>query len=426
MNPAGPFLWYSPPLPVIAASPSPQPPSSAGPPAADGSESRDAPAPAPAPGAPRRPGRVPVIDWLRGVAVITMIIAHVYDSWMDPALRTGAIWEVIRHTSGIPSRLFLFLVGVSSAAVFENQLAKGMSTAEMRRRTLRRGLGMLVMAYAFRVQEHILAGFWGGWQQVFRVDILNCIAASILLLALVGVPRAGQPRFWLPLSTAAILVALGPIVGPAYFPDFIPRFLSSYIGGQRPMSWFPLFPWGAWALLGLVVGQLWLAQSRAPDGGRRCFVITGAAGAVAVITVSVVRAINPEVIRYPSDVVAQMGPGSFFFRLGVIGLLALTGWLATRWLDRHRPGRFSVLNQLGRTSLLVYWVHVEIVYGFGTKPIHKQLSLPVTTLAFFVLTAAMLALSVWKTRHWAGVVARVKQRLGRPAAASRPRTGGDS
>jgi len=39
--------------------------------------------------------------------------------------------------------------------------------------------------------------------------------------------------------------------------------------------------------------------------------------------------------------------------------LALVGWFGTRWLERHRPGRFSVLNQLGQTSLLVYWVHVE-------------------------------------------------------------------
>jgi uncharacterized membrane protein len=349
-----------------------------------------------------------VIDWLRGVAVVTMIVAHSYDSWMDPAARTGPTWEVIRHVSGIPSRLFLFLVGVSSAAVFEHQIARGMSTSEMRRQTVRRGLKLLALALAFRVQEHVLAGFWGGWRSVFKVDILNCIAASILLIALVGVPRAGRPRLWLPVAVAAVLLGLGPLVGPAQFPAFIPPMLSSYFGGQRPMSWFPLFPWGAWALVGLVLGHIWLQQSRGPDGGRRCFVFTGVAGALSVAAVQIVRTVNPQVIRYPSDVVAQMGPGSFFFRFGVIGLLALVGWLATRWLDRHRPGRFSVLNQLGQTSLLIYWVHVEICYGYATKPIQKHLSLLVTTLGFLTLTAAMTALSVWKTRHAAATGRRLQ------------------
>jgi uncharacterized membrane protein len=320
---------------------------------------------------------------------------------------------VVRHVSGIPSRLFLFLVGVSAAAVFGHQRARGLSTPDMRRYALRRGAGLLVLAYLFRLQEHALAGFWGGWQQVVRVDILNCIAVSLMLVGVVGA-RAERPRYVVPLLMAVVFVALGPLVGPAHFPDFIPKPLSSYIGGQRPMAWFPLFPWGAWAFVGLVVGQIWLAQSRRPDGGARCFVITGVLGALSLGTVTFIRAVHPQIIRYPSDLVQQMGPGSFFYRLGAIGVLALVGWLYTRWATRRRPGRFSVLTQLGKTSLFVYWVHVEICYGFGTKPLQKHLSFPATFVAFLLLTAFMLGLSLLKTRYAPTLVAWVKARLPRP------------
>jgi uncharacterized membrane protein len=354
-----------------------------------------------------------MIDWLRGIAVITMIVAHSFDAWVLPGARTGAKWELVRHVSGLPSRLFLFLVGVSAAAVFQHQLARGMSTAEMRRHALRRGLGMLVLAYVFRLQEHALAGFWGGWQQVMRVDILNCIAVSIMLVGVIGAPRAGRPQWVGPLIAAALFMGLGPLVGPAHFPDFLPRWLTSYVGGQRPMAWFPLFPWGAWAMVGLVFGQTWLTQSRKPDGGARCFYITGALGAVALTSVQVIRAFWPQVIRYPSDLVAQMGPGSFFFRLGVIGVLALVGFLYTRWALRRRPGRFSVLAQLGKTSLFVYWVHVEICYGFGTKPIQKQLGFATTVVAFVALTAFMFWLSLCKTRYAPGLIAGAKAFLQR-------------
>ncbi|HEY0705705.1 MAG TPA: heparan-alpha-glucosaminide N-acetyltransferase domain-containing protein [Polyangia bacterium] len=360
---------------------------------------------------PAKPPRVPVIDWLRGIAVITMIVAHSFDAWLIPAERVGFPYAVVRHVSGVPSRLFLFLVGVSSAAIFEQQLARGLATAEMRRQTFRRGFQMLAFAYLFRLQEHILAGFWGGWKQVFRVDILNCIAMSILLIAVVGVPSNGRPRRYLPLVVAALLIGFGPIIGPAHFPDYLPEPLTSYIGGQRPMSWFPLFPWGSWALVGLVVGHLWLAESRKPDRGLRCFLIGGALGALSLSTVLVIRAVKPNIIRYPSELIAQMGPGSFFFRIGVIALIALAGFLYTRWQTERavgRPPRLRFLTVFGQTSLFVYWIHVEICYGFAARPIQKKLDFLETTIAFVLLTAVMFGLSLLKIRYGKGITTRLR------------------
>lgn len=350
---------------------------------------------APNPVVPPRPPRILVVDWLRGVAVITMVLAHSYDAWMNPALRSGPAYAVVRHLSGIPSRLFLFLVGVSAAIVIESYLSRGKTAREMRWRLFSRGLAVLVLAYVFRLQEHILAGFWGGWSQVFRVDILNCIGASMMLLSVVAVPRGNRPRYAACLALAAVFVGFGPIVGPAVFPSWLPPELTSYIGGQRPMCWFPLFPWGAWSLLGVVVGHLWLRHGRDQQGQRRLFVGGLVLGVLLIGTVLVVRAINPEIIRYPSDVVQQMGPGSFFFRLGIIGIASFLGWLHTR----NDKGGFSIIRQLGQTSLLIYWVHVEICYGFGARPIQKQLSFGQATLAFLILLAAMLGLSLLRTRY---------------------------
>jgi uncharacterized membrane protein len=351
-------------------------------------------------------GRILVIDWLRGVAVVLMILAHSFDAWMDPAERQGPGWFLIRHASGIPSRLFLFLVGVSSAIVFERQLSQGVTSAEMRASTARRGLLVLILAYVFRLQEHVLAAFWGGWMQVFRVDILNCIGMSLLLVALVGTPRAGRPRVYLPAAVAIVLIALGPVVGPAQMPTWIPRPISSYIGGQRPMSWFPLFPWGAWALVGLMVGHFWLRRGGDQQARSRMFRATGAVGALLVASVVAVRELAPDFIPYPSELVKQMGPGAFFFRLGIIALMASLGWLATR----NSSGENTPLRQVGRTSLLIYWVHVEICYGFGTLPLQKKLSLLEAALAFVVLCVLMWGLSVLKTDHVPRWLARWRAR----------------
>jgi uncharacterized membrane protein len=351
----------------------------------------------PSPAAPRPSARILVIDWLRGLAVVLMILAHSYDSWLTLGARMGASYGVVRHLSGLPSRLFLFLVGVSSAIVYERQIAQGIPEAAIRAKTAKRGLQVVALALLFRLQEQILAGFSGGLAPLFRVDILNCIGASMLVLALVTTPRHGRPRVAAALIGAAIFLALGPFIGPAHFPRWLPQPLTSYVGGQRPMAWFPLFPWAAWPLSGVAVGHLWLRYARDERGQMRTFVVTGVVGGLILGAVILVRSINPYIIRYPSEVVQQMGPGAFFFRFGTIGLIALLGWGITRLAGP----RFSPLRQLGQTSLLIYWVHVEICYGVLTHPLHRRLGMATTTVAFTLLVIAMFGLSVARTRYLA-------------------------
>jgi uncharacterized membrane protein len=163
------------------------------------------------------------------------------------------------------------------------------------------------------------------------------------------------------------------------------------------MAWFPLFPWAAWPLLGVVIGHLWVRQSRL--GRRRealVFFVSGIAGMAMIYAVTFVRRLNPHIIHYPSDIVQQMGPGSFFYRLGMIGPLATLAFVVS-WLGGKR---FSVMRQLGRTSLLVYWIHVDLCYGMVSGRLHGKLGMGWATVGFVSMTALMLAISIFKTRYF--------------------------
>ncbi len=360
----------------------------------------ETPSAAPAPATRRleapAAGRLDSIDWLRGVAVMLMIQTHLYDSWVSPAGKASSLYWWTRYLGGMPSRLFLLLVGVSLAIRFEGQLRKGVDRATMVRGAVRRGLEILGLAYLFRFQEYALSGFWGPPDGLFRIDILNCIGVSIVLVAVVAAPRAGKRQYGAALAAAAIFVGFGAIIGPAHFPTFIPVAISSYVGGQRPMSWFGLFPWGAWTFVGLAVGHVWVRASVDPRRAARVFLATGAVGLALMSVVLLVRAWNPYVIRYPNDVVQQMGPGTFFYRLGLCGVLALVAYAVSRF----EAGRFSMMRQLGRTSLLVYWVHVDLCYGVVSKPLHHRLDMRQATIGFVLMSFAMLLVSLAKTRYW--------------------------
>jgi hypothetical protein len=266
---------------------------------------------------------------------------------------------------------------------------------------------VLLLAYLFRLQEWLLSGFYGGWESLLRVDILNAIALSMLVVALVATPRRGRRQIVPALALAALFLALGPSVGPAHFPTWLPRPLTSYIGGQRPMAWFPLFPWGAWALTGVAIGHAWVLASQRKTGLNRVFTLTFIVGAILVGAVVVVRAIDPTIVRYPSDVVMQMGPGIFFHRLGLIGMLAGIGFLWCRLLR----DRFSVMRQLGRTSLLVYWVHIEFCYGSFVYSLRGRFHVAGAALGVAILTAAMLGLSLAKTSYGPPVVDWLRARF---------------
>jgi uncharacterized membrane protein len=353
---------------------------------------------------PQKNPRIDAIDWLRGLAVVLMIQTHLYDAWCSAAAKTTIAYSWSRFLGGIPSRLFLLLVGTAMAIKFEAQIGRGVPRRDMMLGAARRGLEIVVLAYLFRLQEWVLGGMGSNWPDLFRVDILNCIGASMIVTAFVAAPRNGRPAIGIALAVAAVAIVLGPLVGPAHFPAWLPRPLTSYLGGERPMSWFPIFPWVAWPLIGLVLGHWWTRASRVPRKLAIAFLITGVVGFAMTWTVILIRRANPYIIHYPSELVQQMGPGTFFYRLGYMGPMALGAYLVTQLWDRLGV-RFSMMRQFGQTSLLVYWIHVDLCYGLLFARFHHKLSMEEATVGFVAMTLAMLVVSTLKRRYWKGLAA---------------------
>ena len=111
------------------------------------------------------------------------------------------------------------------------------------------------------------------------------------------------------------------------------------------------------------------------------------------------RPVTHRLIHYPNWMVQQMGPEVFFHRLGIIGLLALGGYVVTRLFGTRR---FSLMRLFGQTSLLVYWVHVELCYGLLFGRLHHALSMRAATVALVLMTAAMAGVAKLRLRYWHG------------------------
>src|SRR6266481_6032491 len=129
--------------------------------------------------------RLAYIDWLRGLACVLMFQTHCYDAWLGGAARNSTffMWSQILGT--FPAPLFLFLAGVSFALVTDKLLQKGLSAEQIAKTTIRRGAEIFALGLLFRLQEYVIAWGWAPWSDLLRVDILNTIGFSMMLMGLV-------------------------------------------------------------------------------------------------------------------------------------------------------------------------------------------------------------------------------------------------
>jgi len=349
--------------------------------------------------------RLTYIDWMRGLACVLMFQTHCYDSWLSPEARRSGLFVWSRLGGTLPAPLFIFLAGISAALVVEKSRQKGLSRKEIARASILRGAEIFGLGLLFRIQEFALGYPWSPWTDLLRVDILNILGVSMMLMGIVcwltggGSPEAARGKGLVAASLAAAAVALAtPPLWTTARPSFLPWPLESYINGvhiyAQPQPWlFPIFPWVAFAFAGLAVG-FWMFTGLARKLEGWSLAVLGAA-AVGICGLALLSDHTP--FRWIGVYDYWHTSPSFFLMRGGILLGVLP--LAYAWCRWGPPQRtFSPLAQLGKTSLLVYWVHIEFVYGrFSILP-QGQCSIAKATGGLLVVFLAMLGLSVWRTR----------------------------
>jgi len=199
---------------------------------------------------------------------------------------------------------------------------------------------------------------------------------------------------------AAVIVAMAtPPLWTTHQPKFLPWPIESYINGvhvfKEPRPWlFPLFPWSAFAFAGLAVG-FFLFSDFAKRKEGLAFALLGGTG-IAACYLSVLFD-SSRVRLYAVYDYWHSNPNFLLMRCGIllIILFLVYGWC--RWGLAQKG--FSPIIQLGNTSLLVYWVHIEFVYGrFSILP-KGQCSALKATVGLIAIFLAMLALSLVRT-NW--------------------------
>lgn len=357
--------------------------------------------------------RLGYLDWLRGLACVLMFQTHCYDSWVGGTARHSNFMRWSQIVGTLPAPLFLFLAGISSAFVVDRMRARGASPAEIASKTIRRGAQILGLGFLFRVQEFVIGFPRSPWTDLLRVDILNLIGVCVLLMGALcffvdmrlrradGVVQNTRARLksivGATVAAGAIILATPPL-WTTHHPQWLPWFLESYINGVhnlgRPQVYlFPIFPWAAFSFTGLAAGF-----TLTTDWARRrpaAAVFSLASGGAALGVVALWLESLPRQVYAVYDF-WHTSPIFFLVRLTVLLAILAAGYSWCRWGLGQRG--LIPLIQLGKTSLLVYWVHMEFVYGrFSILP-KRSTSIPLATVGLVTIISAMLVVSMFRTR----------------------------
>lgn len=308
-----------------------------------------------------------------------MVQGHATDALLSPEAKAAALYQLqlIFHGSTAPGFLFAsgFVAGLPRAP-----LSVRASIRRARRLLFVLGVGYALHLPYLSLWKTVLQASAADKAHALACNALHVIAVTqLFVLALQWL--AG--RRWVGVAGALTLAVLAatPLVWASDLSRRLPLALGAYVDAQVAPSVFPVFPYSAFVLAGTVAGAA-LGRQDARTRARRAAVWGG--GLLAAGTILSLALHGRVDFWGPS-------PGYALLRLGGLVLLLL----GVEAVARRGGGAVSALALIGHETLLVYVLHLQLLYGgiLGTAPAARwwgQLGFGGGAAAVLLLVAALL------------------------------------
>jgi uncharacterized membrane protein len=351
------------------------------------------------------------IDWARGIAVLLMIEAHTTDAWTRTIAKKSVLYRDANILGGFAAPLFLCLAGLGVVLSATRTAERTGSRGPASEAIVRRGLEIFILAFLFRIQGFIVSP-GNHLVTLFRVDILNIMGPSIVaagVLWALAPTTATRVVLFATLATACSM--LTPLVRASPMLDSWPVWVQWYLRPAGELTVFTLLPWTGFVFAGGAVGAL-LASARDERAERRLHAALAVAGA-ALIALGFYTAGRPSIYRVSSFWTSS--PTWFAIRAGIL-MVSLAVIYALAAVAERSGVRVRPLERLGQHSLFVYWIHVELVYGYSSWLWRQRLPLWGTAIAYVLFCVLIYCAIGWRDRivsSW-----RARGGFGRTAHAS--------
>jgi hypothetical protein len=286
------------------------------------------------------------------------------------------------------------MAGMTFAFQMDSLERKGLAPLARWTASLRRAGYIMTIAILFRLSNYLASLPGASWKELTKVDILNCMAVAMAVFSLAAFYEgAGRGRF--ALLAALAIAALAPLASNLSW-EGAPPLLREYLVPGEGRGRFPFFPVASYVGFGLAVGTA--VKRAALDRIERVMQWSVLIGFGLVFTAQYLSNIPYSI--YAKSEFWTNSPTLVLIRVGVC-LLMMSG--AFLWTEYCATSSWSWMQILGKNSLMVYWVHVMLVYGVVLQVFKRRLGVGGAVIAVIAVTGLMVALSVvwmrWKAQR---------------------------
>jgi uncharacterized membrane protein len=340
------------------------------------------------------------IDLLRGFAIVMMVETHVVTAYLPLVLRTdNGFFFWLSFLNGLVAPSFLFATGFSLILQSRNQWENWLHFRPPFWKQMRRLGFITLVAYYTHLQWFGVRWYlksWNDakmWERTFQVDVLQCIVVSLLvLLAIIVIFRK---RAFLPWVTG--ILALGiflatPWMWSINFRGKLPLAMVLFLN-PHGISFFPVFPWMGCVLAGAFACHFFI---KAADAGKitQYMRITACLGGLMIAAGLLLRN-----VPYSLPGLSNFYTTSPLYLMIRLGSVLLIGAILYKYETRAKW--MKPIQLAGQESLLVYGVHLWIIYAFlrgrALGPIiGKQFGFS----GCFSISIAIIILMLILARYW--------------------------
>ena len=283
------------------------------------------------------------LDLLKAYAVLMMIQGHTLDAVLNPSDQLTPLYQLLHILRGLTAPAFL--MGSGLGLVFSLRKKKDLSRTKLLFQKILRISPILAAGYFlhlpyFSAARILTQSTHADIVNLLQCDILQTIGYTIIILQVIFLFIQDQkPIAVFSFISAIIILMTTPIINQVIKSHlFFVQLLTNNDGSP-----FPLFPFSAYLLIGVVLGYLFLStiEKRGILAAKILFITSG------ILIFAVSNFIHNKNIYL------------FFFRTGI--LVALSGFFLI--FEEKKNEILSGFIIIGQESFLLYIIHIMIVYG---------------------------------------------------------------
>ena len=327
-----------------------------------------------------------------------MIEPHVFNTFLLPELKQTSWFGVVTFINGLIAPAFLFVSGL----VFE--VSSGSKLDDMRKlkfpfwKKLWRIISIILIGYALHLPYKSLSKIINKAtpdqiQQFYAVDVLQCIGVGLLVLfALRLIIKSDKIYHYTLIVLTVFVTAVSPIFWKIEFTNYLHPIFANYFNRLNG-SLFPVFPWINFILVGAIFSKYFL-DAAANNKELKLMKATTFTGIIMLLFGHLFYSgLFP---GYLTSIIPN--PVFFIERLGYVLVFASLCWYYNNWRNVQK----SFVLDASRESLLIYWLHLLVIYSviWGRKSFATLIGPTLNLVESIVATLVLMVLMVLVAKLW--------------------------